>query len=53
MKIEWTFETRETPKLGLISKGDIREIEDDYAEELIKSGLAKEYKIKKVKTEGK
>ena len=52
MKIEYFGEQElDFPKIGLVRTGFVREVNEDFAKELIKTGLWRKPKLKKVKEE--
>ena len=55
MKIKWIGKRRLVPKVGILQKGNVRNVPDDTARALIKQGLAEPvtYSKKKSKTKDK
>jgi len=50
MQIQFT-ENGESPDMGIFTIGDIKLVQDDIAQAMLKRGIAKEMKIKKDKKE--
>lgn len=50
-KIEWIGDTRQVPTVGILAKGDVRNVPEEIAEGLIKDKLAKKYLEKEPKEE--
>lgn len=51
MKIKWIGSLRKVKGLGVVTKDDIRDVDTITGKNLIRQGLAVEYKIKKKRRE--